>query len=86
MGDFNLTLERLQSVGITLDVVARQMGVGRAYIRQLNRGHQPVRPLTKIKLEVAIRKLADKQRKRKSHSTAHAEYLQALADYLESLA
>lgn len=86
MRDFNTTLDRLQAVGITLDSIARQMGVGRAYLRQINRGHQPVRPATELKLSQAIRKLADKQRKRKSHSSAHEEYLEALATYLESLA
>jgi len=86
MGDFTLTLQRLQAVGITLDSVARQMGIGKAYLRQIVRGHQPVRPTTEAKLREAIRKLADKQRKRKSHSSTHEEYLTALADYLESLA
>lgn len=84
--DFLTTIDRLTRVGISTDEIARHMDIGKAYLRQLIRGHQPVRPGTELKLKDAIGKLAARTRKRKSHSSAHADYLEALADYLESLA
>ena len=84
--NFERKLRQLEECGIDHSTVARHMGIGRAYLRQVLRGQHPVRPLLEVKLAAAILTIAKKKRRKEAHSTKHREYLEALATYLESLA